>query len=428
VSSRIDGPTQLSSARIFFALLALAMGGFGIGATEFAAMGLLPNMAHDLLPSLYAASPTDANAQASWIIAAYALGVVVGAPTIAVLTARWSRKTLLISLVVAFTLGTIASALAPTFGLVMVARFVSALPHGAYFGIASIVAAKLMGPGKRGRGVAIVLGGLTISNIIGVPLITWLGENHGWRVAYVAVAGIFALTCVAIAVLVPAQKADPAASMVRELKAFGRPQVWLALAIGAIGFGGLFAVYSYVAPIVTNITGLPAGMVPLVLVLVGIGMTVGNFVGGWGADRNLKRSMFVFFGTLLVGLVGLALTAHTLVGLLVFLFVVAASCSALSPAIQTRIMDVASDSQSIAAALNHSALNIANALGAYLGGVTIAAGLGYISPVWVGAILGLAGVGLAAFSFRVERRNIRRAPEASFPATGPIERVPMLVE
>jgi DHA1 family inner membrane transport protein len=423
VNPRIDGPTQLSSARIFFALLALSLGGFGIGATEFTAMGLLPNIAHDLLPGLYAVSPTDANAQASWIISAYALGVVVGAPTIAVLTARWSRKTLLISLVVAFTLGTIASALAPTFGLVMVARFVSALPHGAYFGIASLVAAKLMGPGRRGQGVAIVLGGLTISNVIGVPLITWLGENHGWRVAYLVVAGIFALTCVAIALLVPAQEADPAASMMRELRAFGRPQVWLALAIGAIGFGGLFAVYSYVAPLVTSVTRLPESMVPLVLVLIGIGMTVGNFVGGWGSDRNLKRAMFVFFATLLVGLVGLALTAHTVVGLLAFLFVIAASCSALSPAIQTRIMDVARDSQSIAAALNHSALNIANALGAYLGGVTIAAGLGYLSPVWVGLILGLAGVGLAAFSFRAERRNAQRIPMDSFPATGPVERV-----
>jgi DHA1 family inner membrane transport protein len=216
--------------------------------------------------------------------------------------------------------------------------------------------------------------------------------------------------------------------MMRELRAFGRGQVWLALAIGAIGFGGLFAVYSYVAPIVMNVTRLPESVVPLVLVLVGIGMTIGNFVGGWGSDRNLRLSMYCFFTSLLVGLVGLALTAHTLVGLLVFVFIVAASCSALSPAIQTRIMDVARDSQSIAAALNHSALNIANALGAYLGGVTIAAGLGYLSPVWIGVVLGLAGVGLAVVSFRVERRSAGRAGVDEYRSTGPVERVPMLVD
>ena len=190
----IAGPTSLSSARIRLALLALALGGFGIGSTEFVAMGLLPNIAHDLLPQVYAQSPNAANAQAGWIISAYALGVVVGAPTIAALAARWPRKKLLLWLLVAFTVGTVASALAPTFGLVLVARFLSALPHGAYFGIASLVDASLMGPGKRGQGVAFVLSGLTIANVIGVPFITWVGQTHGWRIAYLVVAAIFALT------------------------------------------------------------------------------------------------------------------------------------------------------------------------------------------------------------------------------------------
>ncbi len=403
----LHGPTKLSSARIRFALLALAMGGFGIGSTEFVAMGLLPNIAHDLLPQLYGSSPTAANAQAGWAISAYALGVVVGAPTIAAFAARLPRKKLLLWLLVAFTLGTIASALAPTFQLVLLARFVSALPHGAYFGIASLVAASLMGPGKRGRGVAFVLSGLTIANVIGVPLITWLGQTHGWRVAYLVVAGIFALTFVAVAILVPWQAGNPRATMANELKAFGRPQVWLALLIGAIGFGGFFAVYTYISPMITTVTGLSVSAVPLVLILVGVGMTVGNIVGGWAADRDLKRGMLLFFALFLLGLAALYFTAETLAGLLISLFVIAAASSALAPAIQTRLMDVAHESQSIAAALNHSALNIANASGAFLGGLTIAAGFGYLSPVVVGAALCIAGIGLAVLSFSLDRSRLR---------------------
>jgi DHA1 family inner membrane transport protein len=400
--------SSLSPARTRLALLALALGGFGIGATEFVAMGLLPNIAHDLLPTVYASSPTEANAQAGWIISAYALGVVVGAPTIAAFAARLPRKQLLLWLLVAFTVGTIASALAPTFQLVLLARFVSALPHGAYFGIASLVAASLMGPGKRGQGVAFVLSGLTISNVIGVPAITWLGQTQGWRTAYLVVAAIFALTFLAVALLVPWQAGNPKATMANELKAFTRLQVWLALAIGAVGFGGFFAVYTYVAPMVTTVTGLPESAVPLVLILIGIGMTVGNLFGGWMADRDLKRGMLIFFAIFLVGLAALYFTAASLTGLLISLFVIAAASTALSPTIQTRLMDVAHESQSIAAALNHSALNIANAAGAFLGGLTIAAGFGYLSPIAVGAVLCAGGIVLALVSFGIDRSRIHR--------------------
>jgi DHA1 family inner membrane transport protein len=408
VTLLIDGPTKLSSARTRLALLALALGGFGIGATEFVAMGLLPDIAHDLLPQLYAASPTDANAQAGWIISAYALGVVVGAPTIATFATRWPRKKLLLWLLVAFTAGTIASALAPTFPLVILARFVSALPHGAYFGIASLVAASLMGPGKRGRGVAFVLSGLTIANVVGVPTITWIGQHSGWRIAYLVVAGIFALTFVAVALLVPWQAGDAKASVRNELRAFTRLQVWLALSIGAVGFGGFFAMYTYIAPIVTSVTGMPEATVPLVLILAGLGMTIGNIVGGRAADHSVPRSMLFFFVVLVLGLAALWLTASTIPGLLISVFVVSGACSALSPTIQTRLMDVARDSQSIAAALNHSALNIANASGAFLGGLTIAAGFGYVSPVIVGGVLALGGIALALLTFGIDRSRIRR--------------------
>ena len=395
----------LSPARTRLALLALALGGFGIGSTEFVAMGLLPNLAHDLLPALVAANPEAANAQASWLVSAYALGVVVGAPTIATLAARFPRKQLLLVLAATFTVATVASALLPGFGLVLLARFVAGLPHGAYFGVASLVAASLMGPGRRARGVALVLAGLTIANVVGVPAITLLGQTTSWRVAYLAVAAIFALSFVAIAFLVPFQAGDPGATMKRELKAFGRTQVWLALLIGSVGFGGFFAVYTFISPLVTEVTGLGVHFVPVVLIIVGVGMTVGNLLGGWAADRNIMRSVFSFFGVFALSLVGLALSASSIAGLLVFAFMIGASSAALSPAIQTRLMDVAGDSQTLAAAVNHASLNLGNSLGAFLGGAAIVAGFGYASPGWVGLALCVPGVGLAVASVLVERRH-----------------------
>ncbi len=393
----------LSPTRTRLALLALALGGFGIGSTEFVAMGLLPQLAHDLLPTVWAASPDDAIAQAGVVIAAYALGVVVGAPTIAVFAARVPRRTILVSLAAVFTLGTIASALAPSFELVVLARFVAALPHGAYFGIASLVAASLMGPGKRGQGVALVLSGLTVANVIGVPLITFLGQQAGWRMAYLVVAAIFAAAVVAIRLTVPAQPGDPDATPRRELGAFARGAVWLALLTGSVGFAGFFAVYSYVAPLTTEVTALAPSSVPWALATLGLGMTVGNILGGRAADRGVLRALFATFGLFALALLGLALTAAHPAGLFGFLFAVGATAAALSPAIQTRLMDVAGDSQTLAAAVNHSALNIGNALGAALGGVVIAAGWGYLAPSWVGLALCVPGVLLALAGAAVTR-------------------------
>jgi MFS transporter, DHA1 family, inner membrane transport protein len=402
----------LSPARVRLALLALALGGFGIGATEFVAMGLLPQIAENLLPALSTSHPDDAIAQAGIMISAYAAGVVVGAPTIAVFAARFPRKGLLLALVIAFTVGTLASALAPTFELVVVARFVAALPHGAYFGIAALVAASLMGPGKRGQGIALVLSGLTIANVIGVPAITFLGQATNWRVAYLAVAVIFALTVVAIMLVVPKQPGDPGATVRRELGGFTRPAVWLALLTGALGFGGFFAVYSYVAPLTTEVTGLAPAIVPLVLVVAGLGMTVGNLVGGRLADRGALRAVFLSFGIFVIALLGLALTAPTIPGLFVGMFAVGFASAALSPAIQTRLMDVAGDSQTLAAAANHSALNIGNSLGAILGGAVIAAGFGYLAPTWVGLALCLPGILLAVFGGLLTHGEAKRRRSA----------------
>jgi len=404
---------SLSPARVRLAILALAVGGFGIGLTEFVAMGLLPDLAADLLPRVWAVSHEQANAQAGWLISAYALGVVVGAPTIAALAARFPRKQLLLACVGVFVLGTVASALLPTFGLVLAARFVAALPHGAYFGIAALVAASLMGPGRRGRGVAFVLAGLTIANVVGVPAITFLGQQAGWRVAYLVVAGVFVLTFVAVALLVPLQPGDPAATMRRELSIFRRPQIWLTLLVGSLGFGGFFAVYTYIAPVASAVANLDPGVLPFVLVALGIGMTVGNLVGGRAADHHVMGSLFVAFAVFAVALAGFALTAQWVAGLFFFSFLVGASASTLGPIIQTRLMDVAGDAQSLAAAINHSALNIGNSLGAYLGGVTIAAGLGYLSPSVVGLLLIVPGVTLAFISLGLERRGRRSGSSES---------------
>lgn len=403
------GHLQYSPRRRWFALLALALGGFGIGVTEFVSMGLLPNIAQDLLPTLYASNSADANATAGHLISAYALGVVVGAPTIAAAAARWPRKRLLTVLVACFVIGNLATAVLPSFGWVLAARFVSGLPHGAYFGIASLVAATLMGPGMRARGVAFVLSGLTIANVIGVPIGTYLGQNFGWRSAFWLVTVIFAATLVAILATVPFQAGNPESTIRNELRAFSRPQIWLTLAMASIGFGGMFAVYSYVAPVVTDVTGLGAGVVPLVLVTFGVGMTIGNFIGGWAADKSVTRSLLLFMPGIGLACLAFGLTAASVPGLFISIFFIGAFVSAASPTIQARLMDVAHDSQSIAAALNHSALNLGNSMGAFLGGIVIAAGFGYIAPAWVGIGLSIAGVSILLVSLGLDRRAARRS-------------------
>lgn len=407
----------MTRSRTRAALLALALGGFAIGATEFVAMGVLPEIARDLLPGVWAAGSEDAVAQAGALISAYALGVVVGAPTIAATLARFPRKRLLVGFGAAFTLGTLFSALAPTFEVALVARFVAGLPHGAYFGVAALVAGSLMGEGRRGRGVAFVMSGLAVANVVGVPLVTALGQNAGWRVAYLVIAGIFALATIAVLALVPAQPGDPGATIGRELRALRRPQVWFALGTGAIGFGGFFAVYSYISPLVTDVAGLPASAVPLVLVVTGVGMTIGTFAGGALADRGALRAVLLCFPAFIAVMVALGLTAAYPPALIACLVLMGGVTFALSPAIQTRLMDVAGESQTLAAALNHSSLNVGNSLGAALGATVIVAGYGYVMPVWVGVALAIAGLVIALIGVLAERGARRRAASVP-PATG----------
>ncbi len=391
---------ELSPLRRWSALLALALGGFAIGLTEFVVSGLLPEVAQDLLPGQYAQSSSQAVGHAGWLISAYALGVVAGAPTIAALTAKVPRKRLVVLLLGLFVLGTVASALAPTFGLVLLARFVAALPHGAYFGAAGLLASRLIGPNSHGKGFAIVLSGLTVANIIGVPLITALGQATNWRVAYGAVAVAFAVTLVAVTLVVPAVPGVLDGSARAELSAFASRRVWVVALTAAIGFAGFMAVYTYAAPVTTHVTGLSSGTVPWVLATAGVGMTIGNLLGGIAADRNLQVTITGGFVAVLIAMLVFGLTARWAPGLFVGVFLIGGTATFLSPALQARLIQAAPGAQLMGAAINQSAMNVANSAGAALGGLGIAHGLGYLSPAWIGAGVTVIGLALTVLTFR----------------------------
>ncbi|MCR8669881.1 MFS transporter [Agrococcus sp. HG114] len=393
---------QLTPARRLIALCTLALGGFGIGTTEFATMGILPLAATELVPG-FDADPAAGIARAGWLITAYALGVVVGAPLVSVWAARMSQRTLVLLLVAAFAVANLASGLMPTFELTIAARFVAALPHGAYFGVASLLAARIMGPGRQGAGVALALSGLTIANVIGVPLGTWLGQTAGWRWTYAAVAAIFLATLVLAWLFLPSQPGDPSRSARRELAAFRSPRLWLMIAVGCIGFGGFFAVYSYAAETVTRVAGLPEAAIAWLLATVGIGMTIGNAIGGWSSDRSIRRTILVAFPVLIGSLALFGLLGWHPVAMFALAFLIGGAGSVLTPAIQARIMGIAGDAELLGAAANHAAFNVGNALGAALGGAVIAAGLGYLAPAWIGVALASTGFGLALWSLAVER-------------------------
>lgn len=377
------------------AIAALALGGFGIGTTEFVAMGLLPQIADGMGVSEPAAGH---------VISAYALGVVVGAPAIAASTARVNRKRLLIVLMVAFTVGNALTVFAPSMGVLIGARFVAGLPHGAYFGVASLVAARLAGAGRRAKAVATVMLGLSIANVAGVPFASALGEQLGWRSAFCLVAVIGLATIAALSRWVPSLGATDGASPRAELGALRRPQVWLTLAVGMVGFGGMFAVYTYIATTLTDVAGLTQSLIPLALALYGLGMVAGNLIGGRLADRALMPAMFGMLALIAAVMALFVVAAHNPVTALAAVFLVGASGAAMVPALQTRLMDVAADAQNLAAALNHSALNVANASGAWLGGLVIAAGFGYTAPAAVGAGLAVAGLAILAVSAALQRR------------------------
>ncbi|MBV6840734.1 MFS transporter [Xanthomonas euvesicatoria] len=394
--------TDLSSPRVsrrdyVLILLALAMGGFAIGISEFSTMGLMTQIAQGLQIT---------EPQVGHVISAYALGVVVGAPLLAILGARWPRRTLLLLLMVFYALGNVASALAPSYHAMLLCRFIAGLPHGAYFGVASLVAASISPPNQRATAVGRVLLGLSVALLVGNPLATWLGQIVSWRWAYASVSVIALVTVAAVAVLLPPQPEEPRQQPLRELRAFNQPQVWLALAIGAVGFSGMFCVFSYLAPTLTAVTGVTAARIPLAMVAFGVGGVLGSILGGWLFDRMQFRAVPVLLLWSVVVMLTFPLAAQS--GVWVFVSIVAVgTMGALAPALQTRLMDVAAEAQTLAAASNHAAFNTANALGPWLGGMAITAGWGWTSTGYVGAATALGGLLVYAAAVWQERHRQR---------------------
>jgi DHA1 family inner membrane transport protein len=383
-----------------WAIFALAVGGFAIGTGEFSMMGLLPSVADNLRISV---------PQAGVLISLYALGVVVGAPLITVFCARMPRHRLLMGMMVLYAIGNILSALSHEYRTVALFRFLTGLPHGAYFGVAALVAASMVEVDQRAQAVGRLMLGLTIATIIGAPLAAWCGQSIDWHLAYAVVGVIAAITIGLVAVFIPAIPAAAGASPMTELGALRRLQVWLALGTAAVGFGGLFSVYSYITPALVARTHMLPGLVPLVLMVLGVGMAIGNTVGAYFADRALRRAIVVMllWDAVMSLLFVPALPHWWAVGADAFLIGVGV---ALAPALQTRLMDVAADAQALAAALNHSAFNIANGLGAALAGAAITAGYGWGSPGWVGACLALGGLAIFLVALAAERFQGAAAP------------------
>ncbi|MEV0081481.1 MFS transporter [Saccharopolyspora sp. NPDC050642] len=384
------------------ALLALAIGAFGIGTTEFVMMGVLPQAAADLGVSI----PTAGN-----LITGYALGVVIGAPALTILGARLPRKAMLVGTMSLFTVGNLLFALSPSAEIGTAFRFLAGLPHGAFFGAGAVVATSLAGPGNRAKAVSMMFMGLTLANVVGVPLGTLLGQQFGWRATFAVVAAIGLVAVAAIVRLVPAQgRPAPSEASVRgQLAAFRLPQVWLALAIVTFGLGGTFACLSYLTPILTDVSGYsPTGVTGL-LVLAGLGMTLGNFLGGRVADKALMPGLYAVLIGLAVVLGAFTITSGDKLAAAVTVFVIGALGFMVAPIMQAVVMDKAGGAPALVSAALQSAFNVANSIGAYAGGLAIAHGLGLLSPNLVGSALSVIGLALAAFSGTLERNSERAA-------------------
>ncbi|MFJ1765133.1 MFS transporter [Amycolatopsis sp. NPDC088138] len=378
------------------ALLALAISAFGIGTTEFVIMGLLPEVAGDFGVSI---------PSAGLLISGYALGVVVGAPVLTALASRVPRKTVLVSLMGLFIAGNVLSALAPSYGLLMTGRVVAALSHGAFFGVGSVVAASLVAPAKQATAIAMMFTGLTVANVLGVPAGTALGQAFGWRSTFWVVSALGVAGAIGILALVPHQKPDPGAGLRGELAVFRRPQVWLALAMTALGFAGVFASFTYIAPMMTEVAGFSSGAVTWLLVLFGAGLFAGNLLGGRAADRRLMPSLYVILAALALVLVVFVFTAHAKVPAAITIVLFGAAGFATVPPLQARVMAKAEGAPALASAANIAAFNLGNAGGAWLGGQAIGAGLGYTAPNWIGAVLAAAGLAVALVSGLLDRRS-----------------------
>jgi DHA1 family inner membrane transport protein len=392
-------------------LLALALGGFGIGLTEFVIAGLLPQVAADFQVD---------EAAAGWLISGYALSVAAGAILLTAAVTKLPRKQVLIGLMVLFIVGNLVSAVAPTYAVMLLGRIVAALCHGAFFGIGSVVAANMVEPHKRSGAIAIMFTGLTLANVLGVPFGTFLGQAAGWRSTFWAITGIGVIALIGIIALVPAPRgvATGHTSLRTEFGAFRSRQVWLSLIVTVLGFGGMFGAFTYIAFTLTEVSGFPSAAVPWLLILFGVGTFLGNILGGKAADRSRDRTITVFLAGLTVVLAAFALLAANPVATVILLALMGGFGFGTVPGLQTRIMHFADHAPTLASSSNIAAFNVGNALGAWLGGITITAGLGYTSPLWVGAALTLAALVVMILALRLSASTDRMS-SAHSPATAP---------
>ncbi|MFV8243516.1 MFS transporter [Mycolicibacterium peregrinum] len=376
------------------ALYALALGGFGIGLTEFVIMGLLPEVAAD-----FAVSETVAG----YLISGYALSVAVGGILLTAALGRVGRKKALLALLVLFIVGNLMSALAGTYELMLAGRIVAALCHGAFFGIGSVVAADLVAVDRRAAAISVMFAGLTISNVLGVPLGTFLGQAAGWRSTFWAITIIGVVALAGIAMLVQSTPGTLNRNALAEFRIFRSRQVWLSMLVTVLGFGGMFGAFTYIAFTLTGVSGFSSSTVPWLLVLFGVGLFVGNLLGGRAADRNLPATLLTLLAALTVLLTLFALTATSQIATVIALVLMGAFGFATVPGLQMRIMNYAADAPTLASGANIAAFNLGNAFGAWAGGLTLAAGLGYVSPLWVGA--GVTFAGLMAYLIATRTRG-----------------------
>ena len=388
--------TRLSHGSPRLALAALAIGAFAIGTGEFVIMGLLPDVAGGLSVDV---------PDAGQLISAYALGVVVGAPLLIAAANRFPRKAVLIGLMAAYAVFNVVSAVAPTYEWVVAARFLSGLPHGAFFGIGAVVAGSLVAPERRARAMARMFAGLTLANVAGVPVSTLLGQQVGWRWVFAVVGVIGLLAATAVAIAVPdVRPADGPVRLSRELRALGRRPVWMALLVATVGGAGLFATYSYITPMLTDVAGFSPTEVTGLLALFGIGMTVGNLLGARLADSATLPTIYGGLGAEAVLALLFVPALQNQVTTVLVLFAFAVTTFTVVPSVQLRIIAGAGDAPNLASGANQAAFNVANALGAALGGVAISAGFGVASPNVVAAALALSGLGIAVVAGRSDRR------------------------
>lgn len=346
-------------------------------------MGILTNIANGLGVSI----PAAGNA-----ITAYALGVVLGAPVIAVLSARMSRTTLIVWLMGAYSVANLLSAYAQSLEMLMLGRFLAGLPHGVFFGVGAVIGTAIAGANRRGYAMSIMLGGLTIANVVGVPVSSWVGENLGWRAAFIAVGVLGFVTLAALLVALPKVAAEPGATVVTELKALKNGRLWGVFVACGIGFGGMFTIYSYVKPMAMEEAGISVEFVPVILAVFGIGMTVGIFFSGRMMDISVKRTVYVGFFSTIAALIFLGLLGHNSYLFVLGIFLVGLTAQFLALGLQGLLMDLSPTAPSLGAALCHSALNTANANGAFLGGIVITWGFGYLALAWLGVILTVVGM------------------------------------